>query len=142
MIADRSTHTIRKWKRDCGLSKGKKSLYKKINYTKKVRKVEADWDNPEWFRKMYNEKKYGIGKIAVMIDKAIRTVEKRLDRYGIKTRAHKESTRSKNKFCNEDWLKRHYEELEWSIGQCADAACVTKATIVDWLVQHKILIRN
>lgn len=142
MIAGKSTHTIRRWKRICGLSKNKKPLYEKISYRKKLNRVNEDWDNPEWFYKMYHENGYGIRQIAFMIDKAIRTVEKRLSKYNIKTRSHKDSTKSKNKFANKEWLQRHYVELKWSLDRCAIAACVTKATIVDWLVAFRIFIRD
>lgn len=142
IMANRSTHTIRRWKRICGLSKNKKPLYQKISYRKILNKTSENWDNPEWFNKMYHENGHGIRQIAFMIDKAIRTVEKRFNKYKVKTRTHKDSTKSKNKFANEEWLQRHYVELKWSLEQCAQAACVTKATVVDWLVAFKILIRD
>lgn len=139
ILADRSTYTIRRWKRLCGLSENKQPIYKPITYKKKLPEIIGDWDNPEWFDTMYHKNNYGIHQIATMINKAIRTVEKRFKKYGIRTKSHKGSTKSKNPFCNRDWLHRHYIELRWSKQRCADAACVTRNTISNWLAHFKII---
>lgn len=142
VLANRSTSTIREWKRKCGLSVGGKQLYPRVIFKKLVPTPPDNWDNKEWFYDMYVNKKYGTGILAQILGLARSTIWKKLRKYNIKLRSNIDSKRSKNKYCNEEWLRKYYEEYGWSTGNCAEAAGVQSATIYDWLIRFKIKVRD
>jgi len=142
IIAGRSLTTIREWKRRCGLSVGKKPIAPYTVFKKKLPTPPENWDCKEWFYDMYINKKYGVGIIAQSLQRSITLVKNRLKKYGIKLRTVAESKKSKNKYCNEIWLRKYYEELGWSAKKCSEAAGVCITTIYDWLVLFKIKKRD
>lgn len=120
----------------------------------------AIWDNEEWFRHMYEEKKLGKRTIARIINRSKIIVMRRLHRYGIETRHEKHT--SDHPCCSRDWLLKHYcnrfDYLEWceennekpkdgygmgmGISSCAKAADVNEYTIYNWLAKFGIYIRE
>jgi len=164
VLADRSTSTIRGWKRKCGLAaKRKKSSRLKHKPNKKQKtliKFTGDWDNKEWLEKTYRE--YGIQSIAKMVGKNPITIRKRFKKYDIAIIPFEERVKSKNECCSKEWLYYHYGDrdqyLKWckenkvepdenggmglSPIECAALAGVVKETVIDWLTRFKIRIRS
>jgi transposase len=146
MLANRSPSTIRNWKRRAGLVM-KPSPFPKARtaWRSKVVQVIDDpsiWDNAEWFRQKYLVEGIGTPTIARMINRSIVLVVKRLKRFNIKTRPHREAVKSKSEFCNLEWLTEFYVNKKWSLKKCARVAGVVSYTIYNWLVRFKIAPRT
>ena len=142
MLANKSPSTIRNWKRRAGL-KMKPSPFKKgASHTRrKVVEVIDNpdiWDNAEWFRQKYLVERHGTPTVARMINRSIVLVVKRLKRFNIKTRPHKEAVRPKSEFCSVEWLTEHYIDKKWSLKKCAQAAGVVSYTIYNWLIHFRM----
>lgn len=158
IVANTATCTILDWKRKCGIVK---SAYKKP--PKKAKgPIPNNWDNKEWFEQAYE--KMGLRAIALKIGKGKnwQFVANRLKRYGIPRKTHNERTISKNPCCDNGWLHYYYADrydyLKWckiekiepcdeggqrlSLTKCAELAGVSPNTITNWLVLHKMKIRN
>ena len=162
----RSASTIRNWRRNCGLPSKPSPFANMARPVKPKEEVEAlppeVWDNVEWFRQAYTDKKWGIPTIARQIGHGVAFVSSRLKRYNIQTRKHADSCASKNECCSEQWLMENYatkqQYLEWaqnkgiepsvecgrgySIRKCARVAGVTPYTVYNWLAKFKISTRN
>jgi DNA-binding transcriptional MerR regulator len=134
---------VRHWRDKAGIKSKDNSLVKlQTKYKPKVyEKVEDPkiWDNPEWFKKMYIENKYGTTIISKIIGRSQPLVYFRLKKYGIKCRNNRESKKSKNKYYNKEWLIENYCKKKFTLGQLAEIAKVSKYTISNWLVSFGIL---
>ena len=160
IMVNRSPSTIRRWKRNAGIALQEFPESNKREQPNKpaVLPVIDDpdvWDCEEWFREYYEEKRYGLSKIAKIIKRSPRLVRLRLDKYGIEVRSHRDSVRSSNKCSTPEWLVYHYgtrdeytkwamdnnvepDETggkEWSLLKCSKEAKVSTATICNWLVR-------
>jgi transposase-like protein len=98
------------------------------------------WDNKEWFENAYS--KYGIITISKIIGKTIRTVQKRLAKYEIKTKLWKDSIKSKNPYNNEAWIVEQYFTNKIGVAKMAKIAGVSIYTMYDWLVSKGIYPRS
>jgi hypothetical protein len=167
---NRSPATIRIWRRKLGLSRGYPFKVRPETRKKSVVSVVVDqeiWDNAEWFKEQYVDKKMGIAAIAKVIGRVSRIVVLRLSKYGIATRKHDKAVKSINPCSDIQWLMYNYatrdEYLSWavkngvkpdeiggkslSMKKCADLANVVPATVNNWLVRanregFKINIRD
>lgn len=95
---------------------------------------QAIWDNKEWFVDAYS--KHGIIVISRIIGRTIRTVQKRLARYGITTNSHHDSVKSKNPCNTREWIVEHYRVM--GIKKMAKLAGVSIYTIYDWMINYDI----
>lgn len=109
--------------------------------SKKLPKVTDPkiWDNREWFEEYYVNRRYGILKIKEIIGRSVCLVYNRLRKYGIEIINDIESD---NSYCDEVWLREHYENKKWTLRKCAEAAGVNRYTIYNWLVKFDIEIRD
>lgn len=146
ILVGKSTSTIRRWKRKCGLSSSKSPIFETETKTKKKDDISIvppkNWDNKRWFEDMYNNNQLSLRQIAAILGRSKNLVIARLDEYGIEKRTHNQATKSENDFCNEEWLKKYYENNLWPIEWCAQAASVSNETINDWLVKFGIKKRT
>lgn len=155
IIAGVSTRTISGWKRKIGLLK---PIALKPLKVKGI--LPENWDNKEWFESTYENT--GLRSMALLLDKDVNFVIKRLKKYGIRIKSLAERTISKNPCCDEGWLYYYYasrnDYLKWckktktepcedggqklSTIKCAELAGVSPNTITNWLVLYKMRIRS
>lgn len=146
---------IHKWRKKCGIKStgngwGSGYLRRPAAFNKKrpPRVYEqvtdpAIWDNPEWLRMMYCEKKYGMSIISKIVGRRLLTVRNRLKKYKIPIYNYWERLEmSRNPCDNRAWLDEHYTVLGYSLTKCAELAKVSRYTIYDWLAKHKIPVRE
>ena len=137
---------LRRWRVKAGIKSvtEQSEFFRAHRNHKKVEIVKvtdpAIWDNKEWFVEAYS--KYGIIKIAKIIDKASRTVVKRLKKYDIKTKSWSESVKSKNPCNNVTWIVDQYYYQKIGIRKMSKLANVSVYTIYDWLVSFNIYPRT
>ena len=153
-LANRSASTIRNWKRKCdikaaetkwGSNRESTPFINKPAYKKRKIDLVRDpeiWDNEDWFRQQYEDKRFGIPIISRMINRSIPLVRGRLKKYGIETRTHHDSVKSTNTCCNKDWLEEYYIKKGWPIAKCAQEAGVVPYTIYNWLIKFQFEIRD
>lgn len=138
--------TVRYWKQKVGIKSQESSLTKlKTRYKAKEYEKVTDpeiWDNPEWFKKMYEENGYGAVIISKIIEKSRSTVYNRLIRYEIKIRNVDEAKKSKNVLCNKEWLIENYLKKHIPKYKLAKIAGVSEYTISNWLIKFGILPRG
>jgi len=139
--------TIRRWKRKVSEDRFESRHTKQFLPNKNVEEVELIndqdiWDNKSWFEEMYCYKKLGADTIAKMIGRSKPVVYKRLKRYGIERREHRDSTKSKNKFYDKDWLIDNYFKKGKSLRELAKTASVSPYTISNWLISFGMLPRS
>lgn len=139
------TSTLNYWRRKVGLSKKRREAFR--NYRKKPIKVDKItdpkvWDNGPWFHKMYVEKKIGAYVIARIIDRSATVVYRRLKKFGIDRRRHKDAVATKNKYCDNDWLWWNYIYHHRTLKDMAKEAGVNDYTICNWLTEHGIPLRD
>ncbi len=138
-IAHRSTYTINKWRKKCGI-KAKPCPFKKrrVSSPAVVPKIGTDVES---LKAMY-EKGYGYATIARMANIGHEWVMRKLKKNGVKSRPIGETTKSKNPCCNAKWLDDHYVIEGLSQKKCAEIAGVNSATICLWLVKFGFDIRD
>lgn len=166
VLCGRSITTIRRWKRTLGLPMRKSPFKKDYNKAKKIDVEQvtdpAVWDNHDWLYHQYWIKGYGLIIISRMCGKPPETLWHKLKKYGIKIRKYADSMRSKNPYCNEEWLIFNYgtrnDYLEWckennvqpkpdggrclSLEDCAKIAKVVPYSIFIWLSKFQFHIRD
>jgi hypothetical protein len=138
--------SLRNWRVKAGIkSKTPRSEFLKSHKLQKKLVIEhvydpLIWDNKKWFEDTYL--KYGIATISKMIGKTIRTVQKRLAKYEIKTNSWRESIKSKNPYNNEAWIVEQYFNKKIGATKMAKIAGVSIYTMYDWLVSNGIYPRS
>jgi len=103
---------------------------------------EVWFNNPAWWYEMYTVRGYGSGEIATMINRYYIKTRFYLLKYGIKLRTHHEATRSKNPYCNPEWLEEMYIINQYTMEKIAEIAGVTDHAIYYWLVNFGFPIRD
>lgn len=152
-LADVNVETINDWKRKCGIKlnnrgwgsnlSSRPEAFKKAPKPKKVEVEQVPksvWKNKKWLTENY--KKYGLVVLSRMTNYPAGNLHTRMLRWGIKMRSPEEATRSKNPYCNREWLEEYYEVLGHTLSECAEVANVNMYTIMNWLVKFKIPIRD
>jgi len=139
------TSTLNTWRRRVQKSKSRPKVFK--NYRKKPIKVEIIndpevWDNGPWFEEMYVNRKIGAYVIARMINRSVTIVYRRLEKYGITLRSHKEAMEPKNKYHDQNWLWTNYVYHHRTVNDIAKEAGVSYYTICNWLAEFCIPIRD
>lgn len=138
--------TLRYWRREklgvAGIPNALTKL-KTIRKPKHYDTVSPEiWDNGPWFKKMYEEDNHGAYVISKMINRSVRVVYKRLKRFQIPLRDHGEATRTRNPYHNREWLMDRYIYNGLPLSVLAKEASVNLNTILYWLAQFNIRIRD
>jgi len=102
--------------------------------------VPSDWDTKEWLQKAILL--YSLKQIAKAVNRSRTVLRKRLKRWGIINKSHKESVRSNNQYCTKAWVYNHYITKGLSQLRCANLAGVSQATFTNWLNRFSIPIRR
>jgi len=139
------TSTLNTWRRRVNRQKDRPKPFK--NYIKETVKVEKIldpkiWDNGPWFKEMYVKRKIGAYVIARMINRSAIIVYRRLKRYGIELRSHKEALKPRSKYYNKQWLWENYIYHHKPIKQIVKETGVSYYTIYNWLAEFGIPIRD
>jgi hypothetical protein len=100
------------------------------------------WDNGPWFKQKYEDEKIGAYVIAKMINRSVQTVYKKLKRFQIPLRSHKEAVATRNPCHNREWLWQAYIYEGKILAEMAKEANVNPYTILHWLVEFNITIRD
>ena len=136
--------TLRYWKRKAKIESTKPKAFTAVRKKSKVETVNDSnvWDNAEWFQEHYVNKRIGAYIISRMINRSVVVVYRRLERYGIKRRSHREATKPTSEYYNREWLIENYFKHKRSLGSIAAEVGVTPYTISNWMVSLKLLPRD
>lgn len=137
--------TLNYWRRKAGIPNKKPDAFK--NYRKdpiKVEKIEDPkvWDNGPWFMEMYIKRKIGAYILARMINRSVTIVYRRLKRFNIPIREHREAVVSTNEYKNEEWLWNEYVRKNRTLKDISEEAGVNRYTICHWLAEFCIAIKE
>lgn len=136
---DLTPYYIRKHRRNAGFVSKVKLPQPKIKQVPAVIDVPPHWDTKEWFESVYP--KYGMYTICKMTGQNPSKIYRRMKKYGIKIRSHKEAMHPKNEYCNKQWLEDCYIHQKMSLPEMAKIAGVSIDSITTWLNRYKISIR-
>lgn len=95
----------------------------------------------EWLREKYHDEELSIGDIADLCDTSTATIHKWKEEHGIETRNRKHRSKD-GSHKDEDWLREEYIEKRNSSADIASEVGVSKDTILYWLREFDIPIRD
>lgn len=139
--------TLRYWKREKLGIPSKPNVLVNFKTKRKAKDYgkplpESVWNNGPWFKKMYEEEQVGAYVIAKMIGRSVTTVYKKLKKFEIELRSHKEAVATKNPYHDPDWLFEQYVIIGKTLKEIADEAGVNNYTVAHWLAEFNINIRD
>lgn len=142
IIANRSSNTIRCWRRKAGISNPRpRSTYvPKVITSPALIEVPSHWNTRDWLEQQLQ--RHSTESLAKAIGITWATMRKYLHAHGLRPKTHREAVRSTNACCNHAWCWRHYMELGLSAQQCAKLAGVSTETFRVWMTSLRIPLRS
>jgi len=137
--------TINYWRRKVGLpSKKRNKIFAPFKRKAKIIKVldPETWDNGPWFEEMYNVRGIGAYEISKIINRSKEIVYRRLNRFRIPIREHKEAVKTKNKFFDGQWLWDNYIKYHRTLIDISKEIGINPYTLCGWLSHFAIPIRD
>lgn len=168
-LAGVSARTIRNWRNRIGLKVERPSFMQPYTPPKKKRTYGAVdprvWKTHEWLFDHYVKQKLNMTEIANLVGSNRLAVRYQIVKFKIPIRNHQETmdlTLGKNKYCDEEWLVKHYytreQYLEWcnqknrqpdphggmelSLADLASIADVNHYTIINWMARFGLTTRE
>lgn len=137
--------TINYWRRKVGLpSKKRNKIFSKRNIiTKPIKILDPEiWDNGPWFEEMYNKREIGAYEISKIINRSTVIVYRRLNRFRIPIREHKEAVKPKSKFFDKQWLWNNYVRHHRTLVDISKEIGINPYTLCGWLSHFAIPVRD